>query len=84
MIAEAKTPADHEAIAAFYEKEVQGAREKQVNHEKMRDSYAKITPLKQKTSVVAHCEAIAKKYQEMAEEYEDLARLHKEMATEAQ
>jgi hypothetical protein len=33
---------------------------------------------------VAHCEAITRKYQEMAKEYECLAEMHKTLATQAQ
>jgi hypothetical protein len=83
MITEAKTPADHEALAAFYEKEAQEARQKQAQHQQMSEEYAKIPVLKTKTGAVAHCQAIAKKYEEIAKENEALAQMHKEMATAA-
>ena len=83
MITEAKTPADHEALAAFYGKEAQAARQKQAQPLQMRDAYAKIPVLKTKTGAVAHCQAIAKKYEEIAKENEALAQMHKEMATAA-
>ena len=83
MITEAKTPTDHEALAAFYEKEAQEARQKQAEHQQMSEAYAKIPVLKTKTGAVTHCNAIAKKYAEIAKEDEALAKMHKEMAKSA-
>jgi hypothetical protein len=83
MITAAKTPADHEAIATYYEKEAQEARQKQTQHQQMRDEYAKIPVLKTKTGAVDHCDAIAKKYEEIAKDYEAMAQMHREMATAA-
>jgi hypothetical protein len=83
MIAEAKTPADHEAIAAFYENEAQKAHEEHAEHLKRRDSYATIPVLKTKTGAVDHCNTIAKKYEDIAKENEALAKLHKDMAKAA-
>lgn len=82
-IREAKTPADHQAIAAFYEKEAQEAHQRHTKHLAMRDAYAKIPVLREKGKADAHCETIAKKYQEMAKEYEALAAIHKNMAESA-
>jgi hypothetical protein len=82
-ITEAKTPTDHEAIATYYEKEAQEARRKQTEHQQMRDEYAKLPVLKTKTGAVDHCDAIAKKYEEIAKDYEALAQMHREMATAA-
>ena len=83
MISEAKTPAEHEAIGAYYEKEAQEAHKKRAQHQKMSDSYATIPVLKTKTGAVAHCNTIAKKYEDLAKEYEALAKLHKDMAKSA-
>ncbi len=83
MITEAKTPADHEAIAAYYEKEAQEAHQKHAEHQQMSDSYATIPVLKTKTGAVAHCNTIAKNYEKIAKEYEALAKLHKDMAKHA-
>jgi len=80
MIAEAKTLADHEALAASYDKEAQEARQKQAEHQQMGEEYAKIPVLKTKTGAVAHCQAIAKKYEEIAKENEALAQMHRDMA----
>lgn len=80
MIADAKTPADHEAIANFYEAEAQAARQKQAQHEQMKAAYQSHYPIK-RAAMVPHCESIIKKYKEMAEEYAALAQLHKDMVT---
>lgn len=84
MIAEAKTPADHEAIAAFYAKEAEAARQQQEKHQKMRDLYAATPALKTKsTTALDHCDGLVKKYKGIAEDYQALAKLHKGMAKPA-
>jgi hypothetical protein len=80
MITEAKTPADHEAIAVYYKKEAQEAHQKHAEHLQFSKSYSAVPVLKTKTGAVAHCDTIAKKYEDIAKEYEALAKLHKEMA----
>jgi hypothetical protein len=82
-ITEAKTPADHRAIATYDEKGAQDAHRKHTEHQQMRDEYATLPVLKTKTGAVAHCDAVAKKYEEIAKEYEALAQMHREMATAA-
>ncbi len=83
MIAEAKTPADHKAISAHYEKEAQEAHKKHADHQAMSKSYATIPVLKTKTGAVAHCNTIATNYEKIAKEYEALAKFHKDMAKSA-
>lgn len=85
MIAEAHTQADHEAIAAFYEKEAQVAHEKHEQHEKMRAMYAKaarVGPTIRRGSV-AHCTAIAGQFEIIAKKYEELAQMHRAMGKSA-
>ncbi|NOT55452.1 MAG: hypothetical protein HOP18_12675 [Deltaproteobacteria bacterium] len=82
MIAEAKSSANHEAIAAYYEQEARAAHQQHKKHLDMRASYEERPGyLKLKTSLPWHCEVIAKNYQQTATEYEELAKLHREMAT---
>src|SRR5712692_9878147 len=84
MISEAKTPADHEAIAAYYEKEAQDAQQKYEEHLKLKAAYAKIPHLASKGfGLPYHCDSIAKKYEGIAKDYEALAKLHKSMAGSA-
>jgi hypothetical protein len=82
MITEAKTPADHEAIAAYYEKEAQEAHKKHAEHQKMEEVYQK-NPSLRKSGFSFHCKQIALNYQKTAKDYEDLAKLHREMAKSA-
>ena len=82
MIAEAKTPANHEAIAAWYEKQAQAAHQEHAEHKKLRDLY--VAAPSKSTVLGTHCDAVAKKYEEIAKEYETMARMHREMAKPAQ
>lgn len=83
MIVEAKTPADHEAIAAHYEKAAQEAHQKQAEHQKMKERYEK-NPALNKSGFSTHCDLIAANYDKMAKEYEALAKLHRDMAKSAE
>ena len=80
MISQAKTPADHEAIAAYYDKEAQDAHQKHALHQQFSKSYSTVPVLKTKTGAVAHCDTIAKKYEDIAKEDEALAKMHRDMA----
>lgn len=82
MITQAKVPADHEALAALYDKEAQEARQKQAEHLKMKEWYEK-NPALNKTRFSFHCQQIALKYEEMAKEDEALAKMHRDMAKAA-
>jgi hypothetical protein len=79
MVATAKTPADHEAIAAYYEKEAQDAHKKHAQHQKMEESYKK-NPALNKSNFGWHCDQVAQNYEKIAKQYDDLAKMHKEMA----
>jgi hypothetical protein len=78
MIAGAKTPADHEAVAAYYDKEAKDAHEKHTKHQKMEEFYQK-NPTLNKSGFSTHCDLIASNYDKTAKEYEALAKLHREM-----
>jgi hypothetical protein len=82
MITEAKTPADHEAIAAYYDKEAQEAHKKHAEHQKMKEWY-KNTPVMSKGGFSTHCDSLISLDDKTAKEYEALAKLHKEMAKSA-
>jgi hypothetical protein len=64
QIAMAKTPANHEAIAAEYE-EARAAREKAAEHEEMGASYSG-GAAKEQIRLADHCRAIAKRFREQA------------------
>jgi hypothetical protein len=82
MIADAKTPADHEAIAAYYDKEAKDAHAKHAEHQKMEEFYKK-SPALNKSGFSTHCDLIASNYDKTAKEYETLAKLHRDMAKSA-
>lgn len=82
MITGAKTPADHEALAALYDKEAQEARQKQAYHLKMKEFYEK-NPGMNKSGFSFHCQQVALQFQKMAEEYETLAKMHRDIAKAA-
>ena len=83
-ITQAQTPADHEALAAYYDKEAQAAHQKQAEYLQFSKSYSTLPTLQTKTGAVAHCNTIAKGYEELAEEYEALAKIHRDMAKSTQ
>ena len=81
MISSAKTPADHEAIAAYYDGEAKEARQKADEHRKMGEAYKKGGgALAGKTYFHEHCEALTRSYTAEAKENESLAAAHRQMA----
>src|SRR5262245_53899083 len=82
MVTEAKTPADHEAIAAYYDKEAQDAHQKHAEHQKLAESYD-LTPKLKGGTMSKHCTDAGKKYEGIAKDYEALAKAHRQMAKAA-
>ena len=81
MITAAKTPADHEKLAAHYEGEAKAARTKAEEHKKMADAYRKAGgPLIEKLHFDQHCDALVKSYTATADEFEALAKAEHEGA----
>jgi hypothetical protein len=79
-IRQAKTPADHQVLAALYEQEAKAANQLATRYFAMRDGLAAARAMQQKDRAGEHWAFIAKKYQEMAKENETLAAIHKMMA----
>lgn len=85
MIANAKTSADHEAIASYYDQQASEAKKQAEMHRQMAKSYTvgssigkgSLTPAPQ------HCAALAKDYDSAAQEYATLAAAHRSMAKAA-
>ncbi len=83
-VKDAKTAADHEAIAAYYDKEAAAARQEAAKHREMAATYkagglsigkgAGDVPLPQ------HCLNLAKDYDEAAQNYSALAAAHRVLA----
>jgi len=82
IISNATTTADHEAIAAYYEKEAQALHAKHDEHQKMSEWYKK-NPTVNKSGFSTHCDIIATNDNKTAKEYEALAKLHRDMAKSA-
>lgn len=76
MITGAKTPADHEAIATYYDAEAAENEKKASLHSRNKNMYSKL-------DFSAHCNALIRGYREAAEQDKALAAFHREMAKEA-
>jgi hypothetical protein len=82
QIAAAKTPADHEAIAASYDQEAARLEEKAKEHEAMAKSYRSASTGKKGSyaaAMSAHCLNLSKKYREAAEASRAMAAEHRGM-----
>jgi hypothetical protein len=83
-IAAAKTPGDHEAIAAYYDKQAARAQAKADQHHKMAAAYKKLGgAVIEKMHVDQHCDALAASYEGIVKESKALAEAHRAMAKEA-
>ena len=82
QISAATTPADHEAIAAAYDREAASLEAKAREHEHMARAYRSAVPKKGMDSAAmnAHCAKLAERYSEAAAENRELAKQHRAMA----
>jgi hypothetical protein len=90
-IANARTRADHEALAAWFEREATEARERAETHRKMGQHYERwaYTYYRQVPDAglsggfVRRCETLVRLHEQAAEENLALAKLHRQVAAEA-
>jgi len=87
-IENAKTPAQHRAIADYYRQQAQRLSAKSKEHQEMAQEYLKHPlPFEGKqvygTVGASHCRSLADNYANAAKNAEELAALHDEMAKEA-
>ena len=82
MITSAKTPAEHEAIAAFYEQEATDAKKKAALHRNTADTYRKLK-ISKPVGMAEMCDGIAAMWDKIAADNSRLAKAHREMATQA-
>lgn len=84
QIEAARTPSDHEALAAYYAKEAVAARARAVDHRAMGRAYS-VTPPGGRGggSWASHCNATAASYEEIATRYDAMAAEHRQMASQA-
>jgi hypothetical protein len=81
MLANAKTAADHQAIATYYDQQAAAAKENAALHKRMLDIVKKqgTAPLA-KWHMDTHCESLIQKYESAAKDYTEMANAHREMA----
>ena len=79
----ARTPADHEALAADYAKDAVSARAKAAEHRKMAASYQRYQPGRGGGNMQAHCNALVRNYEAIAAEFDGMAAGHRQMAVQA-
>lgn len=81
-IAEAKTPAQHEAIAAYYDQEAAASKEKADLHRRSAATYRKMN-IDKPVGMAAMCDNIAATWDKVAADAKKLAGDHHEMAKNA-
>jgi hypothetical protein len=83
----AKTPADHEAIAAYYEQQAAAAKKNADMHRQMAETYkgggTAIGKGSGATAMPQHCQNLAKSFDEEAAQYAAMAQVHRELAKSA-
>lgn len=80
----ARTPADHEALAKYYDGEIASARSRAADHRQMGKRYA-AEPVSRSGggSMQVHCNAVAASYDQIAERFAAMAAEHRKMAEQA-
>lgn len=66
---------DHEALARYYKAKAEQARAEAHRHDRMGRSYHG-GKMSEKSRMKRHCGSISEKYEAMAKEYDELAKLH--------
>lgn len=82
MVADAKTPADHEAIAAYYQNQAAEAQLQATFHRELADTYRRYHNT-YKNMMLTHCEIMADDYEKIAAEDSALAQEHRRLAQPA-
>jgi hypothetical protein len=85
LIATAKTPAEHERIAQYYQAKALDYLAQSKEHEQMVAAY-KANPsmaAKSRAGTIEHCEYFVQHFKDLAVKSQELAQLHEEMAKEA-
>jgi hypothetical protein len=79
MITSAKTPADHDAIAAYFEQEAAEAKKKAELHRRTAETYRKLK-MPKPVYMAEMCDSIAAMWDKIAADEEKLSKQHHEMA----
>ena len=86
LISTAKTPAEHRRIAQYYEAKALDYQAQAKEHEQMVAAYKANSSLstdKNKAETLGHCEWFVTTFKALAENSQQLAALHEQMAKEA-
>ena len=84
QIEAARTRADHEALATYYDGQAAAARAQAAEHLKLAASYQAAPAMSRGgASMPAHCKAIAQGYEEIASRFESMAASHRQAAAQA-
>lgn len=86
LIATAKTPAEHQRIAQYYEAKAQDYVAQSKEHEQMLAAYYANPAIggKARSFLVDHCKDLCKELKEMAVKSQELAKEHEQMARDAE
>lgn len=79
----AQSRADHEALAAYYDREASAARATAAEHRKMAVSYQRYQPGRGGGNMSAHCNSLARNYEGVATEFDGMSAGHRQMAAQA-
>lgn len=86
LIATAKTPAEHQRLAQYYEAKAQDYLAQSKEHEQMLAAY-KANPSiggKSRAAFIDHCESYSEYFKDMAVKSQELAQLHEQMAKDVE
>jgi hypothetical protein len=78
----ATTPADHEALASYYDREAATAQAQAEEHRKMAQAYRNLAG-KGRFRMEEHCQQLVQSYASVAVDNATLAAAHRQMAQEA-
>lgn len=86
LIAGARTPAEHQRIAQYYQAKAQDYLAQAKEHEQMVAAYKANPSLtaKSQASTINHCEYFVKTFNELAVKSKELAQMHEQMAKDAE
>ena len=83
-VANAKTKVDHESLASNFENEAAARKRSVMEHRKMSQAYRALGPTKGSSAgFVSHCDKLIENEEEAAKDLLELAKLHRQLATEA-
>jgi hypothetical protein len=86
LIATAKTPAEHQRIAQYYQAKAQDYLAQAKEHKQMVAAYKANPSLtaKSQASTINHCEYFVQTFKDLAAKSQELAQLHDQMAKDAE